>query len=387
MIIDLLTDIEPIENLQQEWTSLLNRAKLNNLFLSWEWLNSWCRNMLSNSETLCIITARENQQLMGVAPLVIAGHRILGSNIYFLGQSYSYHLGFISEAGNEERIYNALWDHLFKKVGRKFSKMEFLHLEEDAIFETALKRQADSRGLYIEKSIQNPCKVLKLPQNYEEYLKSGVVSDKLRRNMKYDFHRLKNGYLLDFFYADKNNFEKYWKELLNLHRQFMQNRNRISILMGKSFPDHLYMVAKAFNVEQAARLSVLIINGKTAAIILGINYNGVFNALTIGINPRLRPEMPWLNICIHSLALNIQNAIESGCKEFDFLGGNHDYKYKMGGKDRAGIRIRIYSSKSKMLRGKAILSLKTLIRKTLKIINHIDSQWFFRKVTIHHYEN
>jgi CelD/BcsL family acetyltransferase involved in cellulose biosynthesis len=379
MIVDIVTDIEPIENLQQDWSSLLMRASLNNLFLTWEWIFSWCRNMMSRSETPFIITAREGNRLLGVAPAVIVRRKNLGTYVQFLGQSYSYHLGFIAEKGNEERIYNALWNHILDHVIKKFRAIEFLHFEENASFESVLQRQADKRGLYIERSIQNPCKVLKLSDTYPDYLKSGILSYNLRQNLKKDFRRLGKECQVDFFHADKTNFQKYWLELLSLHCEMMQNRNKDSALMGNSFPQHLRQVSEIFHEKEELRLNVLVLNQETAAIILGIIYNGVFNALTIGLNHRLIRKMPWLNLCVLSLALSIKTAIECGCKEFDFLGGHHEYKYKMGGKDKAGIKIKIYRSGIQKLKEQSLLRLISIMAEALKIKSYLVPNIFLRK--------
>jgi len=342
---DIIAGIESVETLKEDWALLLVKAGQNNLFLTWEWINSWCQNMLGPTQQPFIITARENNRLIGLAPLVRVQNENAEWFIQFLGQSYSYHLDFIAEAGREEQIFTAIWDYLLKGIGVEYTAVEFIHLEEDARFESVLKTLAQKKGLWIERSIQNTCKVLDLPTSFEEYLKSGILSRNLRHNLKKDSARLKREYEVEFFQADMPEIPHYWSELLKLHRQMMQMRNRHSILMGNSFPAHLQQVAGVFQKQKALRLSVMKVNQETAAVLLGIIHNNVYNALTMAVDQLLIRKMPWLNFVVYMQARCIQSAIENGCRQFDFLGGHNVYKYKLGGKDKAGIKYKINGMK------------------------------------------
>jgi hypothetical protein len=127
-----------------------------------------------------------------------------------------------------------------------------------------------------------------------------------------------------------------------------------------AFSKHLQQVASLFIIKNELRLSVLEIDNKTAVVLMGIVYNKVFNALTIGVNHALIQEIPWLNLTVHSIVLNIKNAIYEGCSVFDLLGGHHDYKYKLGGVDKGGVKITIYpkvASSAKLINWKPILRL------------------------------
>jgi CelD/BcsL family acetyltransferase involved in cellulose biosynthesis len=380
----ITANIEMLENLREDWTSLLPGASLNNLFLTWEWIHSWRCTMMDQSEIPFIVTAREDKRLIGLAPMVLVRHRILGNHLQFIGQSHSYHLGFIARKGSEERVYGALWDYMLDNGTIRCQTIEFLHMEEDAIFESVLKRQADKRGLILKRSIQNTCKVIDLPGSYDAYLKSGISSYKLRRDLRRYFRRLKKECTVDFRNVDSVDFPKYWVELLNLHRQQMLSKGARSVLMDTSFPYHLQQVAEAFQEKQTLRLAILILNHETAAIILGIIYNRVFYALTMGLNPCIIHTHPWLNVCVLSNTLCIKTAIENGCKQYDFLGGHHDYKYRMGGRDRAGIRIKIYRSKKDKLKERGLLCLKSFLDTVLsskrRIHQHVEKE--FRRTII-----
>ena len=335
------TAIETLRQLQFEWNPLLERSPLNNLFLTWEWIDSWCKNMLQN-EIQIILTVRKKDRLVGIAPLLLIEDKEMGNQVQFIGQKYSYHLGFIADKEFEIHVYNAIWDYLFNNLPYDFSSIEFRHFEQNDVFETSLQSQKKKRGIIVESSIQNPCKVLAINGSYKNYLKHGIVSWNFRRNIIKDINHIEKEGKIIFIQADASNFHAYWFELLKLHREMMQSKNKHSALNGVAFPQHLFQVGEAFQKKNSLRLNVMFVNNTTAAILFAINYNGVYNALTIGVNQKLIEKMPWFNFTIHSIANGIKSAFDENCKEFDFLGGQHDYKDKMGGKDQAGILLKIW---------------------------------------------
>lgn len=344
MVPEIVTDIETLDSLREEWSELLHSSSADNLFLTWEWISSWCTHMLRSSESPFIITAREEGRLVGIAPLVREKHRFLGDYYHIIGQQYSYHLGFISEKGKEEVVFTSLFNYLYNSIGGKLFVLDFMHLGENPVFETIYMDETGNRRYYFEKKIENPCKVLDLPEKFEEYLESGITSDNLRLNLKKDLKKLAGDYDFKCFDAEQNEFTSYWQELLTLHREEMIKRGRYSVLSNYNFSCQIENACELLNENQSVRLAVIKINGVIATVLLGIIYNEVFSALTIGLNSELKQNLPWVNFSVLSHTFAIKTAIESGCREFDFLGGDHDFKKKMGGKEKGGIRITVYRS-------------------------------------------
>lgn len=362
------TAIETLRQLQFEWNPLLERSPLNNLFLTWEWIDSWCKNMLQN-EIQLILTVRKKGKLVGIAPLLLIEDKEMGNQVQFIGQKYSYHLGFIVDIDFEIPVNNTIWDYLFNNLPYDFSSIEFRHFEQNDAFETSLQSQKKKRGIIVESSIQNPCKVLSIKGNFSDYLKTGIPSSKLRRNLNHDFRQIRKECTIDFFYADKLNFEKYWYTLLKFHREMMVHNNKNSALNTYSFPQHLQQVADYFQKMNMLRLSVLVINNETAAILLAIKYKDVYNALTIGVNHLMANKIPWLNVTYHSIIRSIESAFKENCTEFDFLGGQHDYKYKMGGKDQAGILLKIWPAEKVYKKGVKRSRFESILTKMNRIFN------------------
>lgn len=339
------TRTELIEDLRSEWTLLLSRSNKNNLFLTWEWINSWCQNMLNQSMKPFIVTVRKKNTLIGLAPLVICQLEDGATGIQIIGQKYSYHLGFIAEAGREKQVIKAIWDYLLNNTQIEIQSIEFLHFDEDNLFESILDLGHQNCNLSYERSIQNPCKVISLQGTFYDYLHAQITSEKLKRNYLYEYKRMSKNHRIDFFDADHNNFSHYWEQMVTFHCELMKHKNVHSVLMRSGFKKHLQQVARAFLEKNKLQMNVMTIDDETAVVLFGITYNHVFNGLTIGLNLRIMQKFPWFNLTFQSLIHNIKNAIENDCEAFDLLGGHNPYKHRLGGVDQGGFKYNIYPVK------------------------------------------
>ena len=66
--ITTINTTEDFLNLREEWNSLLAQSENNNIFLKWEWLYNWWKAYDCDINQLFIITVRNNNQLLGIAP-------------------------------------------------------------------------------------------------------------------------------------------------------------------------------------------------------------------------------------------------------------------------------------------------------------------------------
>ena len=380
MEINVITKVESFRTLKEEWNSLLGRSLNNTLFLSWEWMYRWHENMGGKTEKPFIIIVKNREQIVGIAPLALVNRRFIGKQLQFMGQQYSYHLGFIAERGQEESVCNAIWSFLLNQAIGKFRSIDFIHLEEDTVFEDTFRKKVNQQNLILEKSIYDPCQVVYLPDSFEEYLDSIKKVSSFGNRLKYCLRRLERDFDVEFFFADKNNLHNYWSAFLKLHYQRMAEKDASSALLMPNFANFYLSVAKSFLKKQALRLAVLKLNGEIAAVMLGIVYNKSFNALNIGFSPQISKANRWLSLCPVNLALCIRTAIESGLDEFDFLGGQLEYKEKMGTQDSGGMRILIYKSKQDMLRAKKLMTIKTTMKQFMQRRIGVSFEKYLHKI-------
>src|ERR1022692_4320992 len=121
------------DSLRGEWNALLERSSANGVFLTWEWLRTWWK-QLAERRKLSIVAIRSEGQLVGLAPLAIrpAGikrffpfrcREFLGS-----GTAGSDYLDLIVQRGSEEEIFDAL----LPSLGHANQMLEFGQLKSGA---------------------------------------------------------------------------------------------------------------------------------------------------------------------------------------------------------------------------------------------------------------
>jgi len=294
--------------------------------------------MLNRSMRPFIITAREKGKLVGLAPLVIVKLNDEKFHVQFLGQQYSYHLGFISQLGLEKIVYRALWDYLISYKEVDIQTFDFLHFGEDECFESVLASLQKSHKLVFARRHQNPCRIIYLRGSFDDYYQNQIASKKLIRNIRQENNRMLKSHCISFFDADHNNYSYYWNEMINFHRELMDNRNVHSAIKRDDFTRHLNQIASDYILKDQLRLNIMTLDSEPAVIMLSIMYNDIYNALTIGVNFQLKQTFPWFNFTYHSVIHNISKAIREGCVVFDTLGGHNEYKYKLGAIDQGGVR-------------------------------------------------
>lgn len=80
MEVDILTDKADFWKLGRFWDPLLTQAGIANVFLTFDWLATWCEHFVSQQQ-LRVIVVRDATDIIGIAPLVVTrreGFRRLG---------------------------------------------------------------------------------------------------------------------------------------------------------------------------------------------------------------------------------------------------------------------------------------------------------------------
>src|SRR4030042_2787090 len=123
----VIRDREEFFNLQEEWNNLLEESENDTIFLRWEWLYNWWLVYGKKSNELYIITVREKNTLLGIAPLHIA-RRINGfiREVKFIGSNIvaSEYLDFILRKGRKEDTLREIISFL-KKNSNLWDVMNF----------------------------------------------------------------------------------------------------------------------------------------------------------------------------------------------------------------------------------------------------------------------
>lgn len=338
---EIIIQQEKIGHLRKEWNDLLGMTTISSIFMTWEWMSGWCRNLTRPNEQPLVVTARQHGRLSAIAPLMRTVKENEECEFGFIGQDYSYGLGLIVGPNRKEHVCAALIKYLLDLFDHGNCSAIFRHLDHDPQFLAACHEQACQQGFVITRGYQNPGCAIEITGSFEEYLKHGIRSKKLRSTVPAQLRRLESDAKVEFYLTPQGGFEPFFRELLFFHRETMKLRSKDSILTGEHFPGHLASVVDGWPDPAALRLCNLNLNGIPAIRILGIVYRSIFFALTMGINPKVKELFPKYNLAVLSQIYCVKQAIGEGCTHYDMLGGSLEYKASMGGKEHSGMVLEI----------------------------------------------
>lgn len=131
--IDVVTDIRGFLSLRSAWSELLRASRFNNVFLTHEWFRCWWEAFGAGSQ-MCILCARDNGRLVGIAPLHIRRTTFRGlpiRKLSFMINACSAEVDFIL-ARPAGRTLEAMLNYLAERQGW-WDFMELARLRDDSL--------------------------------------------------------------------------------------------------------------------------------------------------------------------------------------------------------------------------------------------------------------
>ena len=328
----------PLE-IQTEWNDLLKESISHVPFLRFEYLHEWWNTRgggeWPDDSELCIITAREDGQLIGIAPLFITDHED-EQRLLLLGSiEISDFLDVICRTEDLERFISALLAYLIGDlvVKEKLRAIDLYNILEDSPTLSALKAIASTLALdYYEEKLQHSPYV-PLPGDWETYLAG--IDKKQRHEIRRKIRRAEEGEKPVSLYltVEAGKLEDDMDDFLELMAQDESKAEFLSPLMAEQMK---LTMRCAFNAG-CLQLAFLIIGEVKAAAYLNFDFLDRVWVYNSGLDRRFMEYSPgWV-----LLGYLLKKANEDGRKEFDFMRGDEDYKYKFGGIDRFVMRARI----------------------------------------------
>ena len=184
---------------------------------------------------------------------------------------------------------------------------------------------------------QNYCPVTLLPASPQQYLDR--LSHHLRNNLDYCQRRLSTLGDVVMEWAGKLNFAELFEAFVKLHEERWRMNSMPGVLCDENVQRFHREAAAAFLGSGALRLYALRINGRIIASLYGFHHAARTYYYLGGFDPEFKQHSPGTVLVAHA----ITEAIREGAREFDFLRGREDYKYRWGAVDRTIYRKRLIS--------------------------------------------
>ncbi|MBU4343504.1 MAG: GNAT family N-acetyltransferase [Candidatus Omnitrophica bacterium] len=127
--ISRISDYSEFRNYKDSWGDLLSRSGIDNIFLTYEWIDA-CIRYFCKGQRLLILNVFKGDRLVGIAPLMIRRYKYFGlpvRAVFFIGTIISDRMDFILDGHKKESI-ALIMDYLIDMK----SDWDFIDLQEIA---------------------------------------------------------------------------------------------------------------------------------------------------------------------------------------------------------------------------------------------------------------
>ena len=325
MTLQVFHDANSLETLAGEWNTLLKQSPADTLFLTSEFQRTWWHHL--GEGELRIIAVREDDRLIGIAPLFLKTHPHAGRVLSFVGcEEVADYLDFIVERGQEEAVFALLMDFLEDEGGADWEMLDLCNIRQDSASLTMLPAMVEARGWIASTSRDDVCPVVELPGTWEEYLQQ--LKGKERREIRRKLRRASAEYSHEWYIVGpEHDLEAETEEFLALMAASTPGKAAFLTAQMRGFFRELVRVTQEAGWLQLAFLEI---EGRKAAAFLNFVYNNQLLVYNSGLDWE---RFPRFGAGVVLTAYCFRHAIEQGWELLDFLQGDERYKYEFGGQD------------------------------------------------------
>ncbi len=326
------TSPDTFEHLQPEWNSVLRNSAADTPFLTYEWQKTWSDCLCSCEGELHLVTVRDSGALLGIAPLFVLSEpdehgqprrllRLIGS------VDASDYLDLIALRGREREVFNAMLDALGQC--ETWDAIDLWNVPEASPTRTLLPELGAARGWKVLDEKQVVCPIIRLPAQFEDYVQS--LDKKERHELRRKLRRAEATEGVNWYAITgqdhAHDLDEAAESFISL---MMKSRSDKSDFMTDDMRRFFHQMIKATHAGGFLHLAFLEVGGVQVATYLSFDYN----QKRLVFNSGLETEgFQALSAGIVLVARIIDEAIQRGYTEFDFLRGDEKYKYQLGAKD------------------------------------------------------
>lgn len=339
MQVEELDDAEDFYVMRDLWEKTLHRSLENNIFLTWEKTAPSIEH-LTDKSSLRILCATENDKLVGIAPFRKTQKRLryIRYNIIepVTNGNTDYAGIILTEEG--EKCLSRFLEHLLKQ-----KDWDLFYLPDLPQGSPTLKLIESSRRDLPRLDIRKGwiCPYVTIPNSKEELLAN--LNPKFRRELNRRLRKLEKeqGRVeLKPYYA-LGSLESAMNLLFELHQKRWTLRSKAGVFASEHSRNIVMQTAKFFAEKNWFRLYFLTVNGKPVAAEYDLEYGGKMHGHLCGFDP------DYSKYSVGNLLLwkVLEECVEKGISEYDFMQGDESYKFDWTDKQRQNINVRFVNNK------------------------------------------
>lgn len=349
--------LEALNALKEEWNTLLTNCKDKNIFLTHEWITTWWE-YFSERRDLFILLVKENERLIGIAPLMLTLKKI-----EFIGTPLSDYCDFIIEKEHEEAL-KAIYGHLLenRKLWRSISLGE---IPEKSL--TLLLSPKILQGLtkYFNVSFSNPCFAVDFKGLTSDDVNAITNKKGLRRHINHfnqsgrlDFQKVND--LNDVYGALNVFFEQ--------HIRLWAGRGMLSMFNNQRYKEFIRSIAKNILSNGNLGFWVLKFNDQIIAASFGFEFNKVYISYCQSHDLEYCKRSPGIIMQKYL----IEKLFEEGSHIVDFSRGAEVYKLRFSNKSSSNFGITINKNIADYLLTRFYHSVRERIMKKNKLHSFLN---------------
>lgn len=330
----LLNDFSQID--ANEWNALLKDSIQDTPFLRYEYQNTWWEHKGGGEwkdAKLFLITARENNQLIGIAPLFIAEYENEPAILLNGSIEISDYLDVIVKKDDHAKFISGLLDFLASSLTENWSRLDWYNLPDDSPTLLALKEESYKRDWTHHEEVYRPTPRIALNGSFEDYLSR--IEKKQRHEIRRKMRRAAESELNVKFVLIGQDAD-IEKEINTFFDLMIQDPNKAEFLHPAMREQMTAVLHEAYK-NNYLWLGFLEIDGVKTAASLNFDYGNKLWGYNSGVSRSHMDLSPGWVLLSHT----IQWCCDNGRYEFDFMRGDEDYKYRFGGVNRFVMRVKI----------------------------------------------
>ncbi|NJC96842.1 MAG: hypothetical protein C3F07_21470 [Anaerolineales bacterium] len=316
------------------WNALVEGSIADTPFSRYEYLIEWWKTLGGGEwkdAQLILVSAREDDQLIGIAPLFVAEYDGQRALLLVGSIEISDYLDLIVRAEDLTRFLSGLIDFLASSKADSWSAIDWYNLPDASPTLAALKAESEKRGWEYNEEIYRPTPRIALNGSFEDYLAG--IDKKQRHEIRRKMRRAAESGRVRFHVVDKD--ADIEPELESFFHLMVQDPNK-AMFLKDVMRDQMSNSLKAAHTYGYLWLAFLEIDGVKAAASLNFDYRNKLWGYNSGVSRDFMELSPgWV-----LLGQVIQWCCENGRAEFDFMRGDEEYKYRFGGVNKYVMRAR-----------------------------------------------
>ena len=323
----------------EAWNALVEQSIADTPFSRYEYLSEWWKTLGGGEwqqADLVLVSAVENDQLIGIAPLFIAdydGQRAL----MLLGSiEISDYLDLIVRESNLSRFLSGLLDFVLSSTADKWTALDWYNLPDSSLTLAALKAESESRGWSHHEEIYRPTPRIPLNGSFEEYLSR--IEKKQRHEIRRKLRRAAESEK-NVRFTIVNGTEDINAEIDAFFDLMVQDSGKEQFL-HPAMREQMTVTIQNAHKAGYLWLAFLEIDGTKTAASLNFDYKNKLWGYNSGVSREHMELSPGWVLLAHT----IQWCCENGRYEFDFMRGDEEYKYRFGGVNKYVMRAKSIKS-------------------------------------------